>query len=413
VYWVKYTLSILLVAAAAVPSRGGSLEYLGLSGRRVESLFPRDQFVYAGTDSGVYRLQLNGPNQWELLGLRRCQVRALIVFNEDTLLAGIAESDTALYRSTNAGHTWAPFENGYGGAYQESVLSLDRLTDSSDVLFATGAAVIARSPNRGQSWNPVWGGWGGMAMGMVFVQADPNDASHVWAGGESALFGPWLYKSTDFGLTFDEVDVLNAGDNRCHDIAIMPGNTSRAWVSMEGYVRETQDGGESWKTVFENNFYLYCIEIDPMRPENLYLSGFRYDKPLTLFVSRDTGSSWDNVVSGAGAAGIGALCMKLESRTTTNTLYLGTTSGVYRYLDSTVSCCTAAGMGNIDGSPDGLVTMGDLTVLIDHLFITLTPLACPLAANVDLSADGLITMGDLTVLVDHLFITLTPLPACP
>jgi hypothetical protein len=82
------------------------------------------------------------------------------------------------------------------------------------------------------------------------------------------------------------------------------------------------------------------------------------------------------------------------------------------YFDRGSGCCTGM-MGNIDGSEDGLVTMGDLTVLIDHLFITLTPLACPLAANVDLSADGLITMGDLTVLIDHLFITLTPLPACP
>jgi hypothetical protein len=59
------------------------------------------------------------------------------------------------------------------------------------------------------------------------------------------------------------------------------------------------------------------------------------------------------------------------------------------------------------------VTMGDLTVLIDHLFITLTPLNCWVEGNVDLSPDYLVTMGDLTILIDHLFISLTPLPACP
>jgi uncharacterized protein (TIGR02145 family) len=75
-------------------------------------------------------------------------------------------------------------------------------------------------------------------------------------------------------------------------------------------------------------------------------------------------------------------------------------------------CCTLVGMGNVDGSTDGLVTMGDLTVLIDHLFISLTPLVCPEAGNVDQSTDGLITMGDLTVLIDHLFISLAPLPEC-
>jgi hypothetical protein len=56
--------------------------------------------------------------------------------------------------------------------------------------------------------------------------------------------------------------------------------------------------------------------------------------------------------------------------------------------------------------------MADLTVLIDHLFIDLTPLMCPVAANLDQSLDGLITMSDLTVLIDHLFINLAPLPPC-
>jgi outer membrane protein assembly factor BamB len=77
------------------------------------------------------------------------------------------------------------------------------------------------------------------------------------------------------------------------------------------------------------------------------------------------------------------------------------------------SCCAGETAGNLDNSPDGLVTMGDLTVLIDHLFISLSPLECPAAGNVDLSADSLVSMGDLTVLIDNLFISLNPLPVCP
>ncbi len=75
-------------------------------------------------------------------------------------------------------------------------------------------------------------------------------------------------------------------------------------------------------------------------------------------------------------------------------------------------CCAGPSMGNIDGSADELVTMGDLTTLIDHLFITLVPLGCLNEGNVDLSSDGLVTMGDLTTLIDHLFISLVPLPPC-
>ncbi len=72
--------------------------------------------------------------------------------------------------------------------------------------------------------------------------------------------------------------------------------------------------------------------------------------------------------------------------------------------------CTGT-TGNVDCDPDDLVDMGDLTVLIDHLYISLRPLCSPSEANVD----GIygVDMGDLTLLIDHLFIGLTPLPDCP
>ncbi len=75
-------------------------------------------------------------------------------------------------------------------------------------------------------------------------------------------------------------------------------------------------------------------------------------------------------------------------------------------------CCIGM-TGNVDCSADNLVTMADLTVLIDHLFISLAPVCCLEEANIDLSGDNLVTMGDLTLLIDHLFISFEPLPDCP
>jgi PKD repeat protein len=86
------------------------------------------------------------------------------------------------------------------------------------------------------------------------------------------------------------------------------------------------------------------------------------------------------------------------------------TSGSVTYK---TTCCTGPSRGNVDMSTDNLITMSDLTVMIDHLFITLAALPCDDAANVDLSPDKLITMSDMTVLIDHLFITLAPLSPCP
>ena len=56
--------------------------------------------------------------------------------------------------------------------------------------------------------------------------------------------------------------------------------------------------------------------------------------------------------------------------------------------------------------------MGDLTVLIDNLFISFADIIPPRIA--DLDGDCQRTMGDLTVLIDNLFISFDPLtvPGC-
>ncbi len=74
-------------------------------------------------------------------------------------------------------------------------------------------------------------------------------------------------------------------------------------------------------------------------------------------------------------------------------------------------CCMGEMVGNIDCDSEDQVTMGDLTALIDHLFVSLDPVCCEGEADTD-GGSG-VTMGDLTVLIDHLFISLNPLPTCP
>ncbi len=85
-------------------------------------------------------------------------------------------------------------------------------------------------------------------------------------------------------------------------------------------------------------------------------------------------------------------------------------------------CCIGL-TGNLRTAPhcddyDQTVDMGDLTVLIDHLFISLEPLCCLEEGDMDLSGQPDpqpfdVDTGDLVVLIDHLFISLTPLPQCP
>ena len=83
------------------------------------------------------------------------------------------------------------------------------------------------------------------------------------------------------------------------------------------------------------------------------------------------------------------------------------------HVDEAITCCTGPSMGNVDVSPDNLIGLGDLTVLIDHLFVSFADLPCVDEANLDLSPGGEVTLADLTILIDHLFVTFADLPPCP
>ncbi len=75
------------------------------------------------------------------------------------------------------------------------------------------------------------------------------------------------------------------------------------------------------------------------------------------------------------------------------------------------SCCVGS-VGNIDGDITDGVDVGDLTKLINNLFITFEAIACPAEANCDGDPLNSVDVGDLTALINNLFITFAPLPAC-
>jgi len=80
-----------------------------------------------------------------------------------------------------------------------------------------------------------------------------------------------------------------------------------------------------------------------------------------------------------------------------------------------IDCCQGT-VGNVDGS--GIVDGADLSVLIDHLFISLNALDCVKEGDLNhsgapepdpMDVDG----ADLSIMIDHLFITLDDLLPCP
>jgi hypothetical protein len=75
------------------------------------------------------------------------------------------------------------------------------------------------------------------------------------------------------------------------------------------------------------------------------------------------------------------------------------------------NCCIDQ-TGNVDDDPAEIIDLGDLTALIDYLFITFATPECIQEANIDGDAVGIIDLGDLTALIDYLFISFRPPAPC-
>jgi hypothetical protein len=78
-------------------------------------------------------------------------------------------------------------------------------------------------------------------------------------------------------------------------------------------------------------------------------------------------------------------------------------------------CCglfTGGYTGNTNFDSDGLITLGDITMLVNHVFISKQPLYCHAAGNANGDPEGNVTLSDITRLVDRVFISKGPTAMC-
>jgi hypothetical protein len=74
-----------------------------------------------------------------------------------------------------------------------------------------------------------------------------------------------------------------------------------------------------------------------------------------------------------------------------------------------LGCCVDP-TGNVDADPTNGIDITDLTLLVNHLFVTFEVLPCPEEA--DTNGDGVVDISDLTRLVNYLFVTFVPTADC-
>jgi hypothetical protein len=94
---------------------------VGLSGDSITRFKRNGQYLYAGTNNGLYRHDLSKSDKsWSNLGLSGRRIRDMVIFNDNKILAAVAIADFAsgdptLFLTTDGGKSWKNYQNGFGG----------------------------------------------------------------------------------------------------------------------------------------------------------------------------------------------------------------------------------------------------------------------------------------------------------
>jgi hypothetical protein len=349
--WQLRTTVLALAFACSDPARPdrtalpGEWRSLGLRDRTVRCLAIVGSRLYAGTDNGVYRASLgSSAPEWIALGPASRAIEALLVLSPDTVLTAVAltgtGSDTvALFRTTDGGQAWRPYQNGFGGQTEaKRVLAIAELTGESAALLATGgAAVVAKTDDGGLHWRVVWGDWQLGAVGTHFVVVDSGRLGSVWAGGEQGYFQPFLLHSADFGETWDEIRINPTGDNAHYSLTVDPLNSDVVFTGMEGRVVKSADGGQTWHTVLQPDDYpyFYGLAASHLHHGRVYTAGARQGlatdlRELRLYATNDAGASWQSSAADSVRGGVRGLLIWSPPASVERVL-LGTGQGIWQF----------------------------------------------------------------------------------
>lgn len=302
----------------------------GLEGKVVNDIKYYNGYLFAATDSGIYRRPAgNFISDWEHIGLENKKVK--VVYPHDvgplswTISAGIAPGftpdDSALiycYCDDN----WTAADTGIDRSGLMSIETMDGFP--SPVIcgetFAGGNSKLYRREIT--SWyKEIF--MKGYVYTLNIIKTDLATGK-VWIGGETAIFNPFIAVSDNMGEDWDISYPDLSGDNACNSIEFGP-DTNMVFAGMEGAVIRTTNRGITWEntSLINTPYYIYGLAYNRFL-NILFAGGSTNMNEFGLYFSIDTGKTWTKIEPEKSYKGISSIVFVASAVPEMYTLYIAT-----------------------------------------------------------------------------------------
>ncbi len=270
-----------------------------------------NKFIYDGIP-GTHQWYDGTPHPWEFKRIWHLEPS---LSDPDTIYAGA--EDAALFKSTDAGQTWAELSG-------------------------------LRKHGSGPKWTP---GAGGMCLHTILL--DPENPQRIFIAISAAgVFrtddGGATWKPINKGLRSEHIPDGTAEVGHCvHRIALHPSRPNTLFMQKHWDVMRSDDAGDSWREVSGNlpTDFGFPIDVHAHEPETVYVVPIKSDSEhyppegkLRVYRSRTGGNEWEALTRGLPQQDcyVNVLrdAMAVDSLDSCG-IYFGTTGGqVYASADS-------------------------------------------------------------------------------
>ena len=297
--------------------------------------------VYVGAASGGVWKSVNGGTTFKPVFDRQPvqSIGAMTIDpkNPKVVWVGTGESwmrnsvsvGDGIYKSTDGGENWTNL--GLRGSEHIVKILVDPSATNTVYVCVPGKLWsdsdergVYKTTDGGQTWTKILRG-SNLSTGCSMISMDPANPRTIYAGmwdfrrrgwtfrsggeGEKAPSGSGLFKSTDGGATWTELNATNAAGLPARPwgrvaVTVAPSKPEIVYAFIEAApplnaLYRSDNGGRTWQALDRSQnmiwrpFYFAHLIVDPRNPDRIY-------KPnLGLIVSVDGGKSFSNISGGA------------------------------------------------------------------------------------------------------------------